>query len=66
MLHTIQGTVNEHIKKYKRMKVVEETSINPPNFMREGVTEVVQVLQVDTAQAATASVHQAPRSTSNG
>ena len=44
------------------MKLVEETTINPGNFMREGATEVVQVLQVDTPPAATAtpSVHQQP------
>ena len=59
LIHDIQGTVNEHIKKYKRMKVVEETSINPSRFMREGVTEVVQVLQMETPQAVTATV-QAP------
>ena len=35
------------------MKVVEET-----NFMREGVTEVVQVLQMETLQVATTSVQQ--------
>ena len=59
LIHTIQGTVNEHIQKYKRMKVVEETTMNPPNFMRDGMTEVVQVLQVETPQEATATVQQA-------
>ena len=60
LIHTLQGTINEHIKKYKRMKVVEETSINPTSFMREGVTEVVQVLQMETLQAATPTIQEAP------